>query len=511
MATFYTILTEVGQAKLANAVALGQTINITELAVGDGGGSLPTPETSRTTLVNEVRRAAINSIEVDAANSSWVVVEQVLPPEVGGWTIREIGIFDIDGDLIGYENYPETYKPILSEGSSRTQTVRFIMEVSDTASVTLKVDPSVVLATRKYADDGLANHESSRNHPSATEDDQGMLLLATLEKAIEGLDDNSSMSPKKVHAALKQFGLGYQAALTEVDANLYTTSGLFLTPASGHINFPSEGDNTRAPIIVVGGANFIGQILFQQKTGRLFYRTGVTNDLSTIAWQEISTSVGTSANQTTQIFTSSGTWNKPTGCKKVTVTVVSGGGAGGGAEVTGSGEHSVGSGGGGGGCSIKTIDVSSVSSVPVSVGEGGIASAGAAGGDGGASSFGAFVSVPGGTGGDIMFAATGSGVTLNVGLGGEGTGGDLNLKGSDGSGGFRDPSTHNHAGNGGASAGISGGGGRGILTGVGAGSADGHAGGNYGGGGGGAANSQSQTAKSGGPGAGGIVIVKEYY
>lgn len=219
----------------------------------------------------------------------------------------------------------------------------------------------------------------------------------------------------------------------------------------------------------------------------------------------------TTTQPTTQIFTSSGTWNKPTGCKQIAVTVVSGGGAGGGAEATGAGEHSVGSGGGGGGCSTKTIDVSSVSSVAIAVGEGGIASAGAAGGDGGTSSFGAYVSVPGGTGGDVMFAATGSGVTLNVGLGGEGTGGDVNLKGSDGNGSFRDPSTHNHAGNGGASAGIAGGGGRGILTGVGAGSADGHAGGSYGGGGGGAANSQSQAAKSGGPGAGGIVMVKEYY
>lgn len=160
MPTFYTILTDVGQAKLANAVALGQTIAITELALGDGGGALPTPETNRTALVNEVRRAAINSSVVDPENPSWIVVEQVLPPEVGGWTIREIGIFDADGDLIGYGNYPETYKPVLSEGSSRTQTVRFVMEVSETAAVTLKVDPSVVLATRNYADNLVSEHSS---------------------------------------------------------------------------------------------------------------------------------------------------------------------------------------------------------------------------------------------------------------------------------------------------------------------------------------------------------------
>lgn len=160
MPSFYTILTDVGQAKLANAIVLGQTIEITQMAVGDGNGALPTPETSRTALVNEVRRASINLSEVDDQNPNWVVVEQVLPPDVGGWTIREIGVFDVDGDLIGYGNYPETYKPVLAEGSSRTQTIRFVMEVSDTAAITLKVDPSVVLATRGYADTAVEEHSA---------------------------------------------------------------------------------------------------------------------------------------------------------------------------------------------------------------------------------------------------------------------------------------------------------------------------------------------------------------
>ncbi|MCO7218008.1 phage tail protein [Halomonas sp. OfavH-34-E] len=154
MPQFYTLLTDTGQAKLANAVALGQSIEITELAVGDGGGSLPTPDSSATALVNEVRRAPINASQTDPDNPSWIVVEQVLPPDVGGWTIREIGVYDVDGDLIGIGNYPETYKPVLAEGSSRTQTVRFVLEVSDTSAVTLKVDPSVVLATREYSDAG---------------------------------------------------------------------------------------------------------------------------------------------------------------------------------------------------------------------------------------------------------------------------------------------------------------------------------------------------------------------
>ncbi|SDJ41736.1 phage tail protein [Billgrantia gudaonensis] len=202
MPQFYTLLTDVGQNKLANAVALGGTIEITELAVGDGGGSLPTPDSSAESLVNEVRRAAINASQTHPDNPSWIVVEQVLPPDVGGWTIREIGIYDVDGDLIGYGNYPETYKPVLSEGSSRTQTVRFVLEVSDTAAVTLKVDPSVVLATREYVDDERAEHEASRAHPAATEAAQGMLQLATSQQHRDGTRTDRAVHPAGLKAAL---------------------------------------------------------------------------------------------------------------------------------------------------------------------------------------------------------------------------------------------------------------------------------------------------------------------
>ncbi|MDI5893076.1 phage tail protein [Halomonas rhizosphaerae] len=223
MAQFYTLLTDVGQAKLANAVALGQTIEITELAVGDGGGSLPTPDSGATALINEVRRAPINTSTTDPDNPSWIVVEQVLPPDVGGWTIREIGIFDVDGDLIGVGNYPETYKPVLAEGSSRTQTVRFVLEVSDTAAVTLKVDPNVVLATRDYVDTERDEHEASRNHPAATEAAQGMARIATQAETDAGIDDGKFITAKKLKAWVKQatesvMGLLKVATQAQVDA-----------------------------------------------------------------------------------------------------------------------------------------------------------------------------------------------------------------------------------------------------------------------------------------------------
>lgn len=150
---FYAIVTNIGAAKIANAVSLGTKLNITHMAVGDGGGVLPTPDASQTKLVNEVRRAALNSLTVDTANSSQIIAEQVIPETEGGFWIREMGLFDADGSLIAVCNTAETYKPQLQEGSGRTQRLRMMIIVSSTEAVTLKVDPSVVLATRQYVDD----------------------------------------------------------------------------------------------------------------------------------------------------------------------------------------------------------------------------------------------------------------------------------------------------------------------------------------------------------------------
>jgi len=150
---FYALLTTRGEAKLAQAVALGTQLKITQMAVGDGGGVLPTPNGSQTKLVNQVRIAAINTLSVDPVNVSQIIAEQVIPENEGGWWIREIGLFDDAGELIAVANCAETYKPLLAEGSGRTQVIRMIIAVSSTDAVSLKIDPSVVLATRKYVDD----------------------------------------------------------------------------------------------------------------------------------------------------------------------------------------------------------------------------------------------------------------------------------------------------------------------------------------------------------------------
>lgn len=152
-AKFYTLLTDIGAAKLASAAALGVPLKITHMAVGSGGGVLPTPNAQQTALVAEERRAALNMLYIDPQNSSQIIAEQVIPENEGGWWIREVGLFDETGALIAVGNCPESYKPKLAEGSGRTQTVRMVLITSSTDNITLKIDPAVVLATRKYVDD----------------------------------------------------------------------------------------------------------------------------------------------------------------------------------------------------------------------------------------------------------------------------------------------------------------------------------------------------------------------
>ncbi|MEN3258523.1 phage tail protein [Sodalis endosymbiont of Spalangia cameroni] len=152
---FFGILTHQGAARLVNAAALGTKLDLSTMAVGDGGGSLPFPEPTQTALKGERRRAALNQLSIDPLNGNQIIAEQVIPENEGGWWIREIGLFDKDGTLIAVANCPESYKPQMQEGSGRTQTIRMILIVNSTEALALKIDPSIVLATRKYVDDGV--------------------------------------------------------------------------------------------------------------------------------------------------------------------------------------------------------------------------------------------------------------------------------------------------------------------------------------------------------------------
>ncbi|MDJ4479674.1 phage tail protein [Salmonella enterica] len=211
MATKYlALLTNIGAAKLAKATALGTKVEITQLAVGDGNGVLPTPNPAQTALVHELRRAPLNMLTVDPANASQIIAEQVIPEDVGGWWIREIGLFDKDGDMVAIANCAETYKPQLQEGSGRVQVIRVILIVSSTEAVTLKIDPAVVLATRQYvdnkiievksyADELMRTHEQSRNHPDATTSAKG---FTQLNSSVTDDRETQSATPKAVKIAM---------------------------------------------------------------------------------------------------------------------------------------------------------------------------------------------------------------------------------------------------------------------------------------------------------------------
>ncbi|WP_258047602.1 phage tail protein [Escherichia coli] len=169
---YYAILTNQGAARLANATMLGSKLNLTQMAVGDANGVLPTPDPAQTKLINQKRIAPLNLLSVDPNNQSQIIAEQIIPENEGGFWIREIGLYDDEGVLIAVANCPETYKPQLQEGSGRTQTIRMILVVTNTEAITLKIDPSVVVATRKYVDDEVLElrlyvDDQMRNHIAA--------------------------------------------------------------------------------------------------------------------------------------------------------------------------------------------------------------------------------------------------------------------------------------------------------------------------------------------------------
>ncbi|SDX05178.1 Phage-related tail fibre protein [Pseudomonas syringae] len=153
---FFAILTHVGAAKQANADALGVAWKIAQMGVGDANGTDPVPDASQLKLINERRRAPLNQLKVDPANNAIIIAEQVIPAEVGGFWIREIALYDSDGDMVAVANCAPSYKPALTQGSGRTQIVRINLLVSNTSNVELKIDPSVVLATRAYVDGKVA-------------------------------------------------------------------------------------------------------------------------------------------------------------------------------------------------------------------------------------------------------------------------------------------------------------------------------------------------------------------
>ncbi|EHG6000964.1 tail fiber protein [Escherichia fergusonii] len=196
---FKTVITDTGAKKLAQAAAPdGKPVRLTHMAVGDGGGALPTPDSKQTRLVHEVWRHTVNRVILDATHQNRIIAELVIPPETGGFWVREIGVFDEHGDLIAVGNTAESYKPTVAEGSGRAQTFRTILTVSSTATVDLTVDNTMVMATVDYVDDKLKEHEQSRHHPDASLTAKGFTQLSS---ATNSESETLAATPKAVKAA----------------------------------------------------------------------------------------------------------------------------------------------------------------------------------------------------------------------------------------------------------------------------------------------------------------------
>lgn len=241
-AIYFAIPTHAGQAKIANAIALGVPLKITQMAVGDGNGQPVTPNPAQTALVREQRRAPLNTLFQDPLNPAQLVAEQIIPENVGGWWIREVGLYDETGTLIAIANSPDTYKPQLSEGSGRTQTIRIVLIVSDTSAVELKIDPAVVLATRKYVDDvmkaELAKLDCKQSVRAATTGNIALSATQTIDGVVLAVGDRVLV---KDQANARENGIYLVAAAawtraTDADSGAKLTSGARVYVEEGTVN-----------------------------------------------------------------------------------------------------------------------------------------------------------------------------------------------------------------------------------------------------------------------------------
>ena len=322
---FKTVITTAGAAKLAAAtVPGGKKVNLSAMAVGDGNGKLPVPDAGQTKLVHEVWRHALNKVSVDNKNKNYIVAELVVPPEVGGFWMRELGLYDDAGTLIAVSNMAESYKPELAEGSGRAQTCRMVIIISNVASVELTIDASTVMATQDYVDDKIAEHEQSRRHPDATLTEKGFTQLssatnstseslAATPKAVKAANDNANSRLAKNQngadiqdksAFLDNVGVTSLTFMKNngempLDADLNTFgpvkaySGIWSkatsTNATLEKNFPE--DNAVGVLEVFAGGNFAGTQRYTTRDGNLYTRkligTWNGNDGPWGAWRHV--------------------------------------------------------------------------------------------------------------------------------------------------------------------------------------------------------------------------------
>lgn len=249
---FMAILTAIGEAKQANADALGIPWTFAQMGVGDANGTDPIPDRAQTRLINERRRAPLNQVKIDPKNSNVIIAEQVIPENVGGWWIREIGLYDLDGDLVAVANCAPSFKPLLAQGSGKTQVVRMNFIVTSAANVTLKIDPSVVLATRQYVDDAINTLDMKQSVLVAT---TGPVVLSGVQTVDGVVVPPGSRVLVKNQAAAHDNGLYLTGDIwkrtPDADTSAKVTPGLTVHVEQGAVNADTQWHLiTDAPIML---------------------------------------------------------------------------------------------------------------------------------------------------------------------------------------------------------------------------------------------------------------------
>ncbi|QDH64149.1 phage tail protein [Pseudomonas azotoformans] len=255
---FFAILTAVGEAKQANAAALGTSWTFAQMAVGDANGTDPIPSRTQTKLINERRRAPLNQVKVDPANASVIIAEQIIPESVGGWWVRELALYDADGDMVAVANCAPTFKPLLTQGSGRTQVIRINLIVSSTANIELKIDPSVVLATREYVDTVVVDALSKLDYKhSVLAASTGNIVLNGLQVVDGESPPNGARVLAKDQSLPKENGIwvvstsGAWKRAQDADTSVEVTPGLFVSVEKGTVNGDSVWQLvTDAPIVL---------------------------------------------------------------------------------------------------------------------------------------------------------------------------------------------------------------------------------------------------------------------
>lgn len=283
---FFAILTAIGEAKQANADALGVPWTFSHMGVGDANGTDPIPDRAQTSLINERRKAPLNQLKVDPNNASIIIAEQVIPPDAGGWWIREIGLYDADGDLVAVANCAPSFKPLLSQGTGKTQVVRLNLIVTSTANVTLKIDPAVVLATRDYVTEELAKRDFKHSVLAAT---TAAITLSGLQ-TVDGVALTAGVRVLvKNQAAAKDNGLylvvagGAWTRCPDADTSAKVTPGLLVLVERGTANGDSAWQLITDAPITLG----VSALAFEMAFGRSGVAAGTYRSVKVDAYGRV--------------------------------------------------------------------------------------------------------------------------------------------------------------------------------------------------------------------------------